>query len=57
MIKSPFTSVSIPGDTLHETLLYLFESNAEKKALVCKILSMAYTFYMLWSYFMLYSMS
>jgi len=34
MIKSPFTSVSIPDIALHEMILHFFKINAEKKALV-----------------------
>ena len=36
MIKSPFTSVSIPDVSVHNAMFHLFQSNADKKALVSR---------------------
>jgi len=44
MIKSLFKSVSIPDIPLHELMLHLFQTNADKKALVSNISLINYTF-------------
>ena len=45
MIRSPFTSVTIPNIAVHDVVLLACKTNADKKALVSMLLLLEYSFF------------